>query len=1304
VDLVDPCQIEQLRAALPPSLLARCRFRLGINGFGSVRVTLDGGSDVALEVEAGSSVQVVTAELDQAPLGAFGELAFGGPGLATPPLLRTGVRAMRTATRQVRLRSGGDLFRRAAADVELEISRAAGGSPAVAACGDAGELVAFVVRAPGFSEASIREELAAWLPPARQPRNLWLTGELPRRPEGGIDVRALLRRATSDSVPYAAPRTELEQGIALIWTESLGVERVGIHDDFFSLGGHSLLATHVIARLNIAFGIEIPLRTLFEQSTIEGLARAVDKIMKSEPGAQVPRLERSADSGPAPLSFAQQRLWFLNRYEPGSPFYNVGGAYPLEGPIDAVALERALNVLVERHEALRMTFFMVNWEPVQRAETHVQIPVTLIDLRAFPPDARREEAARLRDQMATEPFDLEKGPLLRAWLIRLDEEAYLLLLSIHHIVADGWSLGILNRELGIVYSAFAAGKTVHLPELPIQYTDYARWQRAWLDGEVLSRQLSTWRRMLAGAPPLLQLPGDRRRPPSQSFHGGMFAGALGADLIAPLRELTRAERATTFMTLFAGYAALLGRYTGRDDIVVGIPIANRRPEMDGLVGLVANTLVVRVSLSGAPTFRELVSRVRAATLKSYEHQDTPFEKLVEELQPDRDASFNPLFQVMFTHQTTAEADSSGAREPEHSAEMGRTGAAKFDITMFLMETAHAISIGAEYNAHLFTAETVSWFVEHYERLLRCALREPNRPLEEFVLVEPGELREAPALAPTQLVPEALEALVKAHPGRVAVVTPAIELTWSDLWERSGGWVAALNAQGVEPESPVGLFLADPADELAAMLGVLRAGGACVPLDSCASLDGIQAKLVRAGAKIIAADGRASAALSEVGLVVIANSAAEPLATLPPSPSAPAISEGSARITHAALIASVLAEIEDAGLVAGEGTLIAELRSSLVLHDALAVWLSGGTVVLADADVREDAALFCRLAAATGATRAYVSPVLVRKLAQPGFAEELPATLRELEVTHPAGLQAPLGGGCSVFERLVSPIGLPVLRRWTATSEVPRSRPRPGIAVQVLDARMQPVPTGMPGKVYLAQEPTGVSGRWSADGSMQLLGRTSALLEVRGFQVDRDRVESALRTVSGVREVAVAALAQDLVAFIEGSCSEAQAQMILSEQLPAFMVPRSLVMVERLPRTASGEVDHDRLPAIPVAVRDTPARTRLERSVADAFSDSFGRNGIGLDDEFLALGGRHGEARAIAARLSEELSTPVDSSAVTLYSSIERLTIALTQQTLADTLEMEGLLAELESLDEAEVASLLNSAGTRQLAREAGSTE
>jgi amino acid adenylation domain-containing protein/FkbM family methyltransferase len=1300
VDLVDPCQIEQLRAALPPSLLARCHFRLGIAEFGSVSVSPEGGDNVTLEVEPGSSVQVVTAELDQAPLGAFGELAFSGPGLVSPPLLRTGVRAIRTATGQVRLRSGGDLFRRAAADVECEISRAAGGSPAVVACGDAGELVAFVVRAPGFSEASIREELAAWLPPARLPRNLWFTGELPRRPEGGIDVRALLRRATSDSVPYAAPRTELEHGIALIWTESLGVERVGIHDDFFSLGGHSLLATHVIARLNIAFGIEIPLRTLFEQSTIEGLARAVDKIMKSEPGEQVPRLERSADSGPAPLSFAQQRLWFLNRYEPGSPFYNVGGAYPLQGPIDAAALERALNVIVERHEALRLTFFMVNWEPVQRAEAHVQIPLPLIDLRAFPPEARREEAARLRDRIATESFDLEKGPLLRAWLIRLDEEAYLLLLSIHHIVADGWSLGIMNRELGIVYSALAAGKTVHLPELPIQYTDYARWQRAWLDGEVLSRQLSTWRRMLADAPPLLQLPSDRHRPPSQSFHGGMYAGALGSDLIAPLRELTRAERATTFMTLFAGYAALLARYTGRDDIVVGIPIANRRPEMDGLVGLVANTLVVRVSLSGAPTFRELVGRVRAATLKSYEHQDTPFEKLVEELQPDRDASFNPLFQVMFTHQTTAEAD---AREPEHSAEMGRTGAAKFDCTMFLMETPHEISVGVEYNAHLFTAETVSWFVEHYGRLLRCALREPNRPLDELVLLEPDELSEAPAAAPTQLVPEAVEALAKAHPDRVAVVTPTIELTWSDLMERSDGWVAALGAQGLEPETPVGIFL-DPADELAAMLGVLRAGGACVPLDGCASLDGIQAKLVRAGARIIATDGRASAALSEVGLVVTADSTVEPSAPLPPSSAAPAIAEGSARIAHAALIASVLAEIEDGGLAPSERTLIAELRPSLVLHDALAVWLSGGTVVLADADAREDAAAFCRLAGAAGATRAYVSPVLIRQLAQPAYAEELPATLRELVVSHPAGLRGESLQGIAVFERLVTPIGLPALRRWSATSEVPRSRPRPGIAVQVLDVRMQPVPTGMPGKVYIAQEPTGVSGRWSVDGSIQILGRTSARLEVRGFEVDRDRIESALRNVSGVREVAVAARGQDLVAFIEGSCSEAQAQMILSEQLPAFMVPRSLVMVERLPRTASGEVDHGRLPAIPVAVRDTPARTRLERSVADAFSDSFGRNGIGLDDEFLALGGRHSEARAIAARLSEELGTPVDSSAVTLYSSIERLTIALTQQTLADTLEMEGLLAELESLDEGEVASLLNSSGTRQLAREAGSPE
>ncbi|HTU46962.1 MAG TPA: amino acid adenylation domain-containing protein [Bryobacteraceae bacterium] len=1329
VELADPGQIEPLRTALPSALLARCRFRLGIAGFGSVSVYPEGAQNVTLEVEGGSFVQAVTAESDPAPLGAFGELALSGPGLARPnmeavagnarpSLLRTGVRVIRAATGQIRLRSGGDLFRRAAADVELAVSRAAGGSPAVVTYDrEAGDMVAFVVRSPGVSEVSIREELATWLPPTRHPKSLWFTGELPRRPEGGIDIRALLLRATSDSVPYVAPRTELEHGIARIWTESLGVERVGLHDDFFSLGGHSLLATHVIARLNGAFGIEIPLRTLFEYPTIEGLSRAVDKIVKLEPGTQVPRLERSADSGPAPLSFAQQRLWFLNRYEPGSPFYNVVGAYPLQGRIDQVALERAINILVERHESLRLTFVMVDWEPVQRPETQVHIPVPLIDLRALPPEARRLEAERLRDQIARESFDLEKGPLLRVWLIRLEDDTSLLLLSIHHIAADGWSLGILNQELAIVYSALVAGQTVHLAELPLQYTDYARWQRAWLNGEVLTRQLSIWRRMLAGAPPLLQLPSDRPRPPSQAFHGGLYGRILDPELIAPLRELSRSERATTFMTLFAAYAALLSRYTGRDDIVAGIPIANRRPELAGMIGLVANTLVLRVSLSGTPSFRELVGRVRAVTLESYEHQDTPFEKLVEDLQPDRDPSFNPLFQVMFTHQTTAEAEGSGAREPENLVEMGRTGAAKFDSTMFVMERAHEISIGIEYNAYLFTAETVSQFVEHYERLLRGALQDPNRPLVEIPLAKPGEIPEQKAAtdtAPQQFILEGVEALARAHPSRLAVVTPALELTWSDLMARSNGWAAALRNQGLEPETPVGIFLAQPVDELAAMLGSLQAGLACVPLDRCASLGGIQAKLAQAGARVVATDSHANAPLSEVGLIAISEAAVEGSAIsaqeyFAPSPSAVAIIEASIRIPHSALAASVRAEIEDANLTPGEHTLIAELRPSLVLHDALAVWLSGGTVVLADADAQEDAAAFCQLVSATGATRAYVSPVLLRQLAQPRSAEELPRTLRDLVVCHPAGiaaeslhgLQDRLGGG-SIFERLVPSIGLPALRRWQMTAGVPRSQPRPGVPIQILDARMQALPPGIPGALYLALqpdsvpealEPTGVSGRWTADGSIQILGRTNALLRVRGYEVDRDRVESALRGVSGVREVAVVARAQELAAFIEGSCSETQAHMILSEQLPAFMVPRNLVLVPRLPRTASGEVDHERVSAIQTPVRDlVPARTPLERSVADAFSDVFGRNGIGLDDEFLALGGRPSEARAIALRLSEELGAPVDSSAVLLYSTIERLTIALTQRNLTDTLELERLLAELESLDEGEVASLLSSWG------------
>jgi len=1317
VALEDPVQIDHLRAKVPSPLLDRCHFHLGIPAFGAVRVHSEGDRNCILEVEPGSLIEVMN-EKSVAPLGAFGELVLSSPGLARllgaevetgdgMPMLRTGVRVIRTVAGKVRLHSHGKLFRKAFADVELAISRIVDGAPAVAACdGEASSLVAFTLRRAGVHEAFIQQKLALLLPASRQPKNIWFCTELPLLPDGEIDIDALIKDGATQAAPYVAPRTDLEQGIARIWMEALGVEHVGLHDDFFHLGGHSLLASHVIARIGIVLGVEVPLRTLFEYPTLEGLARVVEQMAKSESGRHELRLERSMVKGPAPLSFAQQRLWFLNRYEPESAFYNVSGAYPLHEPIDRDALEKALNLVVARHESLRLSFAMTDWEPVQCVEETVHIPLQTIDLRGLPPDAKQAEAERLRSQISKDPFRLEKGPLLRICCIRMDDESSILLLCMHHIVADGWSLGILNRELTIAYLALAAGERVNLPELPLQYTDYARWQRAWLAGEVLARQLLAWRRMLAGAPPLLQLPSDRARPPAQGFIGGLESKALDPTLITPLRDLSRSEHATTFMTLFAAYAALLGRYTGQDDIVVGIPIANRRPELAGMIGLVANTLVVRLSLSGSPSFRKLLSRTRTVMLESYEHQDAPFEKLVEELQPARDASFNPVFQVMFTHQTAVEADVPTPPETQPAPEMSQTGAAKFDLTMFVMEWAREISMGVEYDAHLFTNETARQVLENYERMLRSVLREPDRSLPDVSLLVNGDTpTQSPASRSADLIPTAFEALATQHPDRVAVVTRDTELTWSDLWVRSEIWITKLCEEGFDAENPVGILFEDPIDELAAALGLLRAGGAGLFLERRAPLTQVQQQLANAGARVVLSSGANVAPLSEFARVISISAGESPVAraaAVSSSPVAVAIRRGTVNISHAALAVSIWAEIEDAGLAEGERTLIAE-EGALAFHDALAVWLSGQTVVLATMDELEDATTFRHLAGC-GITRAYLSPAQFRRFAR-STERPLLGSLQDLIVSHPAGLPSELllkmhdQYGVTVFERLVPASGLPALRRWASAPEPPRALPRPGASIQILDSAGNQVPQGLPGKVcqVLSSDvdretflTTGVLGRWTADGAVQILCVEAAQASVRGYPVDCDRVESALRGVFGVDDVAVTVIGQDLVAFIEGNCSEAQAHTVLSEQLPAFMIPTSMVMTLRLPRSGSGEIDRSRLPMIPPLARDRSAgRTPMERCVLNAFAQSFCRSGVGLDDEFLALGGRHREAHAIAAALTDHLGTQVSSSAVYLYSTPGRLTVALTQALANDELEIERLLAELESLDDSVVASLLS---------------
>ncbi|HEX3253018.1 MAG TPA: amino acid adenylation domain-containing protein, partial [Pyrinomonadaceae bacterium] len=653
------------------------------------------------------------------PVGVAGELYVGGEGLARGYLKRAALTAERfvphpySREKGARLYRTGDVVRWLASGeleflgrqdeqvkvrgyrIELgEIEALLATHPEVSEAavlvngeGELRRLVAYVVakdEAAELTMTAMRNYLQEKLPDYMIPTALVQLSELPMTPNGKVDRRALpepeLDRG-SLGTEYAAPVTAVEEILVNIWSEVLGMEQVGTHDNFFDLGGHSLLATQVISRVRQAFSIELPLRALFEAPTVVALAMQVEAVRQMDQEVLAPSLRAVKRDGDLPLSFAQQRLWFIDQLEPGQSTYNIPAAVRLTGELDVVALERALSEVVRRHEALRTTFPTVDGLPVQRIAEASSLQLPLVDLSGMV--APETEVERIASEEAQLPFDLSVGPLLRAQLLRVSAEEHVVLVTVHHIVSDGWSMSLLVREVSRLYEAYRSGQESPLAELPIQYADYATWQREWLSGEVLEKELSYWREQLAGAPPVLELPADHVRPPVQTFRGARQSFVIDASVAEGVKALSRREGATLFMTLLAAFETLLYRYSGQTSVVVGTPIAGRtQVEVEELIGFFVNTLVLRTEVSGGLSFVELLRQVKEVALGAYAHQEVPFEKLVEELEPERSLSHTPLFQVMFVMQNEDPVGVSMSGLELSGVQTERV-TAKFDLTLQL---------------------------------------------------------------------------------------------------------------------------------------------------------------------------------------------------------------------------------------------------------------------------------------------------------------------------------------------------------------------------------------------------------------------------------------------------------------------------------------------------------------------------------------------------------------------------------------------------------------------------------------------
>jgi amino acid adenylation domain-containing protein len=709
----------------------------------------------------------------------------------------------------------------------------------------------------------LRAHLSATLPEYMIPAAYVYLESLPLTANGKLDRRALPEPDAERYVRqgYEPPANEIETRLARIWAELLKVERVGRQDNFFELGGHSLLAVQALSRLQQALGVEVALASFFTHPILADFARAVEG---GSAQTELPPITVADRNGQLELSYAQQRLWFLDQFRRASQAYRVAGGLRLTGDLDRRALRRALDQIVARHEALRTTFSQIEGHPIQiigPAEKGFQLQEH--DLREVS-DATRE-LGRLADREATEPFDLEIGPLIRGQLVRMGEEEHVLLMTMHHIVSDGWSLGILITELSELYRAYRSGEAAELPELPIQYADYAAWQQRWMSGELLGRQAEYWKRTLAGAPVLLEVPTDRTRPAVQDYAGGSVGIELYEGLTAELKALSRRQGTTLYMTLLAGWAALLGRLSGQDEVVIGTPVANRtRMEIEPLIGFFVNTLALRIDLSGGPRVEELLERVKERAVEGQENQDIPFEQVVELVQPERSLAHAPIFQVTFTWQNAPEGRLELPGLTLAPMEVPRVTSI-FDLSLLLQEVGQGIAGGVRYATALYDGETMERYLGYWRRLLEGMAGEEGQEIDRLALLGEAERRqlleewnETEAEYPREkCVHELFEEQVERSPEAVAVVYEDEQVSYAELNARANRLAHHLRGMGVGPDVRVAICLERSVEMVVALLAVLKAGGAYVPLDPAYPAERLNYMLEDSAAAILLTHAAAS---------------------------------------------------------------------------------------------------------------------------------------------------------------------------------------------------------------------------------------------------------------------------------------------------------------------------------------------------------------------------------------------------------------------------------------------------------------
>ncbi|HIE1823542.1 TPA: pyoverdine non-ribosomal peptide synthetase PvdD, partial [Pseudomonas aeruginosa] len=1278
---------------------------------------------------------ILDRDLNPVPRGAVGELYIGRAGLARGYLRRPGLSATRFVPNPFpggageRLYRTGDLarfqadgnieyigridhqvkvrgFRIELGEIEAALAGLAGVRDAVVLAHDGvggTQLVGYVV-ADSAEDAerlreSLRESLKRQLPDYMVPAHLMLLERMPLTVNGKLDRQALPQPdASLSQQAYRAPGSELEQRIAAIWSEILGVERVGLDDNFFELGGHSLLATRVISRVRQEQQLDASLKALFERPVLEAFAQGLERT--TDAVSTIPLADRQQ---PLALSFAQERQWFLWQLEPESAAYHIPSALRLRGRLDVDALQRSFDSLVARHETLRTRFRLEGGRSYQQVQPAVSVS---IEREQFGEEGLIERIQAI----VVQPFDLERGPLLRVNLLQLAEDDHVLVLVQHHIVSDGWSMQVMVEELVQLYAGYSQGLDVVLPALPIQYADYALWQRSWMEAGEKERQLAYWTGLLGGEQPVLELPFDRPRPARQSHRGAQLGFELPRELVEAVRALAQREGASSFMLLLASFQALLYRYSGQADIRVGVPIANRnRVETERLIGFFVNTQVLKADLDGRMGFDELLAQARQRALEAQAHQDLPFEQLVEALQPERNASHNPLFQVLFNHQSeirsvTPEVQLEDLRL-EGLAWDGQT--AQFDLTLDIQEDENGIWASFDYATDLFDASTVERLAGHWRNLLRGIVANPRQRLGELPLLDAPERRQTlsewnPAqreCAVQGTLQQRFEEQARQRPQAVALILDEQRLSYGELNARANRLAHCLIARGVGADVPVGLALERSLDMLVGLLAILKAGGAYLPLDPAAPEERLAHILDDSGVRLLLTQGHllehlprqaGVEVLAIDGLVLDGYAESDPLPTLSADNLAYVIyTSGSTGKPKGTLLthrnALRLFSATEAWFGFDERdvwTLFHSYAFDFSVWEIFGALLYGGRLVIVPQWVSRSPEDFYRLLCREGVTVLNQTPSAFKQLMavacsadmatqqpalryvifggealdlqslrpwfqrfgdrQPQLVNMYGITETTVHVTYRPVSEADLEGG------LVSPIGGTI----------------PDLSWYILDRDLNPVPRGAVGELYIGRAGlargylrrpglsatrfvpnpfpggagerlyrTGDLARFQADGNIEYIGRIDHQVKVRGFRIELGEIEAALAGLAGVRDAVV--LAHDgvggtqLAGYVVADSAEDAERLreslreSLKRQLPDYMVPAHLMLLERMPLTVNGKLDRQALPQPDASLSQQAYRapgSELEQRIAAIWAEILGVERVGLDDNFFELGG------------------------------------------------------------------------------------